>query len=145
VRVFLDTNVLIASVLDLHDAHVRCLPLLGRVQDGKDEGFISAHSLAEMYAVLTKIPPPLRHSPEQALLSIEENILNHFNVLHLRGTEYGALIRDAAAAGIQGGTIYDTVLLRSATKANPDRIYTLNLKHFQAVAPAELVSALISP
>lgn len=144
-RVFLDTNVLIASVLDLHDAHLRCLPVLGRAQDGKDEGFISAHSLAEMYAVLTKIPAPLRHSPEQALLSIEENILKYFKVLHLTGTEYGALIRDAAAAGIQGGTIYDTILLKSAIKANPDRIYTLNLKHFQAIAPADMISFLISP
>jgi predicted nucleic acid-binding protein len=145
VRVFLDTNVLIASVLGLHDAHLRCLPVLQRVQDGKDEGFISAHSLAEMYAVLTKIPPPLRHSPEQALLSIEENVLKHFKILHLTGSDYGGLIRDAAAAGIQGGTIYDTVLLKSAIKANPDRIYTLNLKHFQAVAPADVASSLISP
>ena len=144
-RVFLDTSVLVASVFDFHDAHFRCLPLLGRVQEGKDEGFISAHSLAEMYAVLTKSPPPLRHSPEQALLSIEENILKYFNVLHLTGADYRTLIRDAATVGIQGGTIYDAVLLKCAAKANPERIYTLNLKHFQAVAPVDISRSLASP
>ena len=98
-----------------------------------------------MYAILTKLPPPFRHSPEQALLSIEENVLKHFKISSLTGSDYAELIREAAVAGIQGGTIYDAVLLKAAEKANPDRIYTLNLKHFLAVAPKGLDSKLSSP
>jgi hypothetical protein len=115
------------------------------VQAGQEQGFVAAHSLAEMYAILTKLPPPFRHSPEQALLSIEDNILKHFRISSLAGDEYAALIREAAGAGIQGGTVYDAVLLQSADKARVDRIYTLNLKHFLAVAPEALKSRISLP
>ena len=134
-RVFLDTSVLIAAVVSKHDSHTRAFPLLERVQNGKDEGFVAGHSLAEMYAILTKLPPPYRHAPEQALLSIEENVLKHFKISNLTDRDYASLVREAAVAGIQGGTIYDAVLLKCAEKSNPDRIFTLNLKHFLAVAP----------
>jgi predicted nucleic acid-binding protein len=112
---------------------------------GTDEGFVAAHGVAEVYAILTKLPAPFRHSPEQALLSIEENILRRFKTVSLSGNDYAALIREAAAAGIQGGTIYDAVLLNSAAKAAVERIYTFNLKHFKAIAPPALAGLLLSP
>ena len=54
-KVFLDTNVLVASVIEQHEHHERAYAVLNRVQSGKDEGFVSAHGLAEVYAVLTKL------------------------------------------------------------------------------------------
>jgi predicted nucleic acid-binding protein len=144
-KVLLDTSVLIASVVARHDFHSRAFPLLQRIQSGKDEGLASAHGLAEMYAILTKLPPPFRHTPEQALLSIEENVLKHFQICSLDGDDYASLIRQAALSGIHGGTIYDAVLLKSADKAKPDRIYTFNLKHFLAIAPETLASRLVTP
>jgi predicted nucleic acid-binding protein len=144
-KVFLDTSVLLAAVLQKHAAHERSYAVLERVQSGIDEGFISAHSLAELYANLTKLPPPFRHSPEQALLSVEENVLEHFRISSLTGGDYSALIREAALTGIQGGTIYDAVLLKCAAKSDVERIYTLNQKHFQAVAPKNIASQIISP
>ena len=144
-RIFLDTNVLLAAVLQQHAAHERSFAVLERVQSGKDAGFVSAHSLAELYANLTKLPPPFRHSPEQALLSMEENVFKHFTISSLTGGDYSALIRQAALSGIQGGTIYDAVLLMSASKAGVDQIYTLNLRHFQAVAPRNFGPTLIAP
>jgi predicted nucleic acid-binding protein len=145
VRILLDTSVLIAAVIAKHDSHAKAFPVLERVQNEKDEGFVAAHSLAEMYAILTKLPPPFRHSPEQAFLSIEENVLKHFKISSLTGNDYTALIRESAVLGIQGGTIYDAVLLKAAEKVNPDRIYTLTLKHFLALAPKSLDSKLSSP
>ena len=144
-KVFLDTSVLVASVVQKHESHARAYAVLDRVQTGKDEGFISAHSLAEMYAVLTKLPPPLRHGPEQALLSIEENVLKHFKITSLTASDYTALIREAALASIQGGTIYDAVLLKCAAKTEAEKIFTLNLKHFQNVAPKNIVSQIVAP
>ena len=144
-KVFLDTSVLIAAVVVKHDSHARGLALLQRIQNGEDEGFVAAHSLAEMYAILTKLPPPYRHAPEQALLSIEENVLKYFKISCLTAEDYASLIREAAVAGIQGGTIYDAVLLRSAARSDPDRIFTLNLKHFIAVAPQDLAPKLSAP
>jgi predicted nucleic acid-binding protein len=144
-KLFLDTSVLIASVLQDNDAHARALAVLERIQTGRDEGFVSAHSLAEMYSVLTRYPAPSRHSPEQALLSIDENVVKHFQIVNLSGRDYIDLIRDAAGAGIKGGTIYDAVLMKCAEKAAVGRIYTLNLRHFQAVAPGNLRAVLAVP
>ena len=106
---------------------------------------LRAHSLAEMYAVLTKIPPPLRHSPSEALLSMAENVLKYFRALSLTGSDYGAVIREAALGSIRGGTVYDAILLKAAAKANVERIYSLNLKHLQAIAPLSLASILAVP
>jgi predicted nucleic acid-binding protein len=142
-KVFLDTSILVAALIEEHDNHAKSFAVLERIQTGKDKGFVSAHSLAELYAVLTKAPIPLRHTPEQALLSIEENVLKYFTVVALSGSEYAALIRDAAIAGIQGGTIYDAILLKCAFKTEAEKIYTLNLKHFQNVAPKNLAAQIV--
>jgi predicted nucleic acid-binding protein len=144
-KVFLDTSVLVASVVQKHESHARAYAILERVQNGRDEGFVSAHSLAEMYAILTKLPPPSRHSPEQALLSIEENVVKHFKIAGLTGGDYTVLIREAALAGIQGGTIYDAVLIKCAAKTEAEKIFTFNLKHFQHVAPNNLSSQIVAP
>jgi predicted nucleic acid-binding protein len=144
-KVFLDTNVLVASVVQGHESHARAFAVLDRVQSKKDEGAISAHSLAEMYAILTKLPPPKRHSPEQALLSIEENVVKHFKISSLTGSECIALIREAALSGVRGATIYDAVLLKCAEKAEPEKIFTFNLRHFQNVAPKNIGSQIVAP
>lgn len=144
-KVFLDTNVLVSAVIKQHADHERSFVVLERVLAGKDEGSVSAHSLAEMYAVMTKLPAPYRHTPEQALMSIEENVLKHFKTASLSGADYATLLREAAGTGIQGGTVYDALLLKSAAKSGADRIYTLNLKHFQAIAPLDIARLLSTP
>ena len=144
-NVFFDTSVLIAAVNEKHSHHSRAFPALTRVQEGKDEGFLSGHTLAEMYAILTKLPAPFRHTPEQALLSIEENVLKYFKTVTLGTSDYPALIREAALMGVQGGTVYDSLLLKAAGKAKVQRILTFNLKHFQAIAPKALIDMLGEP
>ena len=144
-KVFLDTSVLVSAVLKQHVFHERSIAVLERVISRKDEGIVSSHSLAEMYAVLTRLPSPYRHTPEQAWLSIEENVLKHFKTVSLAGTEYTSFLREAVGSGIQGGTIYDALLLKCATKADIDRVYTLNLKHFQSIAAPEIIKKLSEP
>jgi predicted nucleic acid-binding protein len=145
VKVFVDTSVLVASVVQKHESHERAYAVLDRVQSGKDEGFVSAHSLAEMYSVLTKLPQPFRHAPEQALLSIEENVVKHFKIAGLTGNDYTVLIREAALSGIQGGTIFDALLLKCAAKSGAEKVFTLNLKHFQNIAPKNIGSQISAP
>jgi predicted nucleic acid-binding protein len=40
--------------------------------------------------------------------------------------------------------IYDALLLACARKANADRIYTWNLRHFRALAP-DLAERIVAP
>jgi predicted nucleic acid-binding protein len=49
----------------------------------------------------------------------------------LTAEEYRTAIKQAAAAGIAGGTIYDALLAACAVKAEAGVIYTWNVKHFQ--------------
>lgn len=144
-KIFLDTNVLVSAVIQQHVFHNRSLAVLERVLDQTDDGVISAHSLAEMYSVLTKLQVPYRHTPEQALLSIEENVLKHFKTVSLSANEYAGLLREAVGFGILGGTIFDALLLKCAAKAEVERIYTWNLKHFRAIAPPDLDTKLSEP
>ncbi len=144
-RVLLDTNVLVASVVSPHEHHERAYAVLERVQSGSEEGFVSAHGLAEVYAVLTRLPVPFRHTPEQALLSVEENILKYFKVISLTGADYTAVIREAALGGVQGGTIYDAVVVKCAAKAGVEKLFTLNVRHFQSVAGQGLRAQILAP
>jgi predicted nucleic acid-binding protein len=144
-KVFFDTSVLISSVLADHEYHARAFAALERVQRGVDEGIVAGHSLVEMFAVLTRLPLPFRHSPEQAHLSIEENVVAHFALSSLTGREYVALVKEAALAGISGGTVYDAVLMKAADNAGVERIYTFNIRHFQAVAPKSLIPIISTP
>ena len=144
-KIFFDTNVLLSSVLEQHAFHDRSLKLFTSVVTGQNKGFISSHSLAEMYSGLTRIPPTYRHGPEAALLSIEHNVLSHFQLVTLQPADYPLLIREAAAAGIQGGTIYDFLLLKCAKIAAVDQIVTLNLKHFSAIASADIKHKISEP
>ena len=61
-------------------------------------------------------------------------MLKYFRISIRAGNDYASLIREAAVAGIQGGTIYDAVLLKDADKVKADHIYPLNSNHFIAVA-----------
>lgn len=144
-KIFLDTNVLVSAVIKQHVFHERAFAVFESVLEGKHAGIVSSHSLAEMYSVLTKLPTPYRHTPEQALLSIEENVLKHFQNISLGGPDYAAVLREAALAGIQGGAIYDALLLRCAIASGADRVYTFNLKHFQTLAGSEIIKKLSEP
>lgn len=73
---------------------------------------IGVHSLAEMYAVLTRLPVIPRIQPGEA-----------------------ASISAAAENGVIGGAIYDVLLLAAARKTKPDRIYTFNVAEFKRLGP----------
>jgi len=46
---------------------------------------------------------------------------------------------------LPSGLVYDLLLLKAASKAGVQRVFTFNLKHFQAVAPPGLAPLLFAP
>jgi len=143
-RVFCDTSVLVAASVETHEHHVRAFAVVERVAHGLDDGFIAAHSLAETYAVLTRLPiSPRIHSTEAARI-IAANIEAFFKTQVLNARDYSKVVHDAAAAGLTGGAIYDALLLACAAKAAVERIYTFDLADFRRIAPA-LAKIMASP
>lgn len=136
--VFLDTSVLIAAFEQSHPHHSRAWSVLSRITTKQDTGYISLHSIAEAYAVLTRLPVQPRIHPSEAARIINDNLLPNFVVIALTQDDYLdalALVKDS---GWSGAKIYDALLLASAAKSPAERIYTFNLKDFQQLAiPAQ--------
>jgi len=137
---FFDTSVLIAAFWGGHQHHEASLRRLGGAN--KKRSGCGVHSLAEVYAVMTALPVRPMIPPEQAVLFVAE-VRERLTLVSLDGEEYFAAVRRCAEKGFTSGRIYDALLLACAAKARAQTIYTLNAKHFQALAPelAERVQA----
>ncbi|HXP62413.1 MAG TPA: PIN domain-containing protein [Dongiaceae bacterium] len=133
-KVFLDTNVLVAACVADHEHHSRALPVVQAVHDGEAEGFVSGHSLLEMHAILTRWPRVPRITAIEASALIAENIAEHFSVVALSGKEYRELAVKLGQNGVIGGKCYDALHLACAGKSGADRIYTFNVQHFTELA-----------
>jgi predicted nucleic acid-binding protein len=140
-----DTSTLVAALIESHPKHTLALPWLQRVKKGIDKGIVSAHSLAELYSILTSIPvKPRRISPQEAQQLIQQNIRNDFQVITLSEQDYMNVIKHLSESNIIGGVIYDALILQAAIKANVDYVITLNETDFKRVYP-DFVDKIISP
>lgn len=142
---YFDTSVLVSAAVRRHPHNAPALAVLEELVSRKHRGSISAHSLTEVYSVLTRTPfkPPLY--PSEAWQIIEEMILPHMELLTLTPKEYREVVRHCAASGWAGGRIHDAVHLRCAQKAGCDRIYTFNVKDFRALASPDLADKISAP
>ena len=144
-KVFCDTNVLIAAFLANHPHHHAARPVVERVKARVDEGWVAAHSLAETYAVLTRLPGANQIAPGIAWQLISENTIKNFSLILLTAKEYSKVIEAAAANGVEGGKVYDALILAAAAKSGAERIYTFNVNHFQSLAEADLRQRIVAP
>ncbi len=137
-KVYIDTNVLVAASVQAHPHHAQSFDLVNNVKDGRLRGCISTHGLAEFYSVLTRAPFSPRVHPAEAGRFLEDNIAPHFELVTLSGDDYKQVLNASAKAGLVGGVVYDALHLRCARKAECDRIYTFNVKDFRAIAPDDI-------
>lgn len=144
-KVFCDTTVLVAAFLRSHPHHNAARPVVERVKAGQDQGFAASHSLAETYAVLTRLPGGEQVPPGMAWQLISENVVKNFTLVTLSPKEYATTLEQAAADGVEGGQTYDSLLLAAAMKSGADRIYTLNTRHFQTLADDRTRSRIAAP
>ena len=143
-KILLDTSILVAAMVETHPAHEQGFAWLKRVTDGPDKGLVAAHSLAELYAVLTTLPvyPPI--SPLDAWQLIRHNVIEKLEIVFLSEQDYIQVIEHLAALGIVGGATYDALILRAADNAGVDLVVTLNEKDFQRVYPY-LADKVVAP
>ena len=143
-KILLDTSVLVAAMVEAHPVHELALPWLQRVKEGRDIGLVAAHSLAELYAVLTTLPVQPRIPPMVAQRLIRQNVLSVCEVVSLSEKDYAAVLDDLSEAGMVGGVTYDALILYAALKAGVDRVVTLNEEDFRRIYP-EFADKVISP
>lgn len=135
-KALLDSATLIAAMLPDHVHHPDAYPWLAQGKAGAFEFVASAHSLAEVYSVLTRLPRKPRVSPADAWKLIEENVTSCARLITLSGTDYAELIADLSQRRVIGGAVYDAVIAKAAELAQVDRLVTPNEAHFQRVWPS---------
>ena len=109
------------------------------------QGCISTHGLAEFYSVVTRTPFSPRVQPLVANLFLQDNVYPYFEIVALSEADYRTVLGNCANAGMTSGMIFDALHLCAAGKANCDRIYTFNVKHFRALASKELEDKITAP
>ncbi len=68
------------------------------------------HSIAEVFAALTRLPVQPRIHPVEAARIVTENILPHFEVVSVGKEDYPEVLNTMASGGWSGARIYDALL-----------------------------------
>ena len=144
-KVFFDTTVLVAASEQSHPHYAQARPALLRVAAGRDRGFMGQHSIAEVFAALTRLPVQPRIHPTEAARIITDNILPHFEVVLIGKEDYLEALNTMARGGWIGAKIYDALLLHCAAKCAVERIYTFNLGEFRQLATGALQEKICAP
>ena len=142
-KVFFDTSVLVAAFVETHPQNSACLPWLDRVQTLEIQGVISAHTLAELFSVLTRLPRQLRIPPQLAQELMQIN-LQHFEKVPLQIEDYDWAIERMVCLKLSGGAIFDALIAAVVLKVEVDRLLTLNPKHFSRLG-VEIASIVQIP
>ena len=138
---FFDTSVLVPVFYGDHVHHQASLALF--ILFDKSTGCCGAHSLAEVYSTLTRMPGKHRISSEQAMLFVG-SIRERLSIIALDGDEYGDALQAFSALGIVGGGIYDAMLAHCALKVQAETIYSWNGRHYGQCGP-EVTRRLRTP
>jgi predicted nucleic acid-binding protein len=132
-RVLFDSSSLIASIIETHPKHEFGLSWLIRAQNKEFETIVSAHSLLEVYSVLTTAPFKPTISANLAKRLIDHNIKRIAKIESLTPNEYISLIDSLSSRDLKGGVVYDALIFECAKKHKVDKIITLNPKDFMRI------------
>lgn len=126
----LDTSCLVAAVCAWHRFHDATRREIERRDAAGEKLILSAHSLAEAFSVLTRLPEPHRLRPSDALEVIEAN-WGQTGLVALTGPDYRATLRRCRDLGIGGGAVYDALIAACARKARVATLVTWDLDGFE--------------
>jgi predicted nucleic acid-binding protein len=128
-----DTSCLVAAVCSWHEHHAATAEELTRRSKRREEMVMAAPALVEAYAVLTRLPPPYRLRPQDAL-AVMVGSWGKVEVVAMTGAETWPFLRALPGSGIAGGSSYDAHVAACARKAKAGVILTWNVRDFERVA-----------
>ena len=131
-RFLLDTSCMVALVCGWHADHASTTHEVKRRFSRGEELVVAAPALVETYSVLTRLPSSHRLPPAEALSLLDANFMNDVEVTALPARVYRALLSRAPSLQIQGGRVYDAVIVECALQAGAGALLTLNESHFRS-------------
>jgi predicted nucleic acid-binding protein len=141
-KILLDTSVWVAALLSAHPHHRAAAAVLA--QGKKVDVWMCAHSIAELYSVLTRTPFTPRIHPAEGAQMVE-SVLGRAGVVALTPRDYRETVRECARSGWGGGAVYDALHIRAARKGACERLYTFNLRQFRGMAAEDFRAKIVSP
>ncbi len=126
----LDTSCLVAAVCAWHSHHEETRREIERRDAAGEVLVLAAHSLAEAFSVLTRLPERHRLRPDDALALIEANWAKT-RLVALAGADYRSTLRRCREIGIGGGAVYDALIAACARKARVETLVTWDLEGFE--------------
>jgi predicted nucleic acid-binding protein len=127
-KAFFDTSVLLPVFYGDHPRHEESLELF-RIQHRKQTA-CAAHSAAELYSTLTRLPVRPRIEADQAMLFIE-SLRDRLTFVSLEGHEYLETISEISRMRLTGGIVYDALIAACARKVRAAVLYTWNPSDFE--------------
>lgn len=140
-KTFFDTSVLVAVFIDDHVHHDASFALFSNTS--RKSSYCSAHTLAELFSSLTRMPGRYRARPDEALLFLEA-AASRLTPLALDADEYWVVLKECSARNIAGGAVYDALIARCALKANARALYTWNVDDFRRLG-SEVAAIVRTP
>lgn len=139
---FLDTSVFIAAFWGDHPQHEASVALVRQAKP--QSAFCAAHTVAEVYSTMTRLPVKPTIPAEQALLFVEQ-IYERFTVVSLSDKEYLATIRRLAGLGLSRSLIFDGLITTAAAKCKADQVFTWDVSDFTRVCPPAVAGRIRTP
>ena len=132
-KVFLDTSVLVAGLVDFGPQSAPAQSILHAVAENTLRSPSTAwHCCLEFYSVVTRLPPEFRVSPADAAQLLHEEVIARMTVHDLPRDDRERMFKAAVQDQTAGGRIYDAHIAEVARTAGADVIVTDNRRHFIA-------------
>lgn len=131
-RYFFDSSVLIPIFIDDHEHHEASLKIF--LTASRKSSACAAHTLAEVFSVLTRLPARSRVTADEAMIFLDA-LDRQLSFVTLDVSEYWSVIKECSEAGVVGGAVYDALIGRCALKSRADVIYTWNVADFRRLGP----------
>jgi len=129
-KILFDSSTIIAAIIEAHPKHEIAFSWLVRANEKEFELVVSAHSILEVYSVLTAAPFKPKISPLAAKKLIRINIERIATIQYLNSKDYLRLLESVSSLELHGGIVYDALIFECAKKSNVAKIATLNAKDF---------------
>jgi predicted nucleic acid-binding protein len=153
VKIFLDTSVLLAGLVDFGPQSAPAQSLLHAVAEKQVlEVGTAWHCCLEFFSVSTRLPAEFRLTAADAAQLVDHEIFGRMAVHDLPAADRLPMLKAAARDGTAGGRIYDAHIAEVARSAGAAVVVTDNRRHFIAAlrhgirveTPGEFLAALKS-
>lgn len=150
VKVFLDTSVLLAGIVDFGPQSAPAQQIMHAVAEKLFTAGTAWHCCLEVFSVATRLPPEYRLTSSDATRLLQEEILERMPVFDLPQADRVPFLNVIVQEGIAGGRIYDAHIAEVARAAGCTVIVTDNRRHFLAAlrhgirvdTPTEFVASM---